>query len=234
MYSRIIPNGFNLFRSGSITKISKNHIPLPFQRSVEGFCRKHVHGVDPLFSSSIPLGVQDLILLMFAKPMNMNIECKGTKKQFLVCPVMDHFLEDLNSKIAFSLGFADSVGTLVQRVALKKGTKMDEKKWRFLEWNEHDVFDWTPSYSLKAMEDKIFVDAAKLFRTLPASSKPLIWNHSVKIRRNNKKQVANKTTNTDHIRNLLCDSIIVYIKVCEWVTVCRHVTCFCVVECWVE
>ena len=53
--------------------------------------------VDSLFPRDVPLDVQDLVLLMYAKPMNMNIEFEEQKTNILVCPIRGDWehLQDL-------------------------------------------------------------------------------------------------------------------------------------------
>ena len=86
------------------------------------------------------------------------------------------------------------------------------------ETNDSDVEDnlnSTPqSFNLDTMGDSLFEDLARFLRTLPPKSKQHIWEHGVKIKLpDGKKQVCDQTRDKDQINRLLCDCVIVYVKV---------------------
>ena len=96
-----------------------------------------------------------------------------------------------------------------------------EKKSKMGETNESDPEDDNPtinptpqSFNLENMGVSLFEDLARFLRTLPPKSKQHIWEHGVKIKlQDGKKQVCNSTQDKDQINRLLCDCVIVYVKV---------------------
>ena len=101
------------------------------------------------------------------------------------------------------------------------------KKKRQGETNESDQEDNdnnptinpTPqSFNLENMGDSLFEDLARFLRTLPPKSKQHIWEHGVKNKTpDGKKVVCDSTQNKDQINRLLCDCVIVYVKVYKYI-----------------
>lgn len=72
-----------------------------------------------------------------------------------------------------------------------------------------------PGVEMVSIDSTFLQDLARFIRTLPAKSKQHIWSHAVKIKGKDgkKKKVLDSTSNQDQINQLLCDNVIVYVKV---------------------
>ena len=67
---------------------------------------------------------------------------------------------------------------------------------------------------VEGLDSTFFQDLARFIRSLPPKSKQHIWNHAMKIRTSEgKKIITDKTMNKNQINKLLCDNMIVYVKV---------------------
>lgn len=80
---------------------------------------------------------------------------------------------------------------------------------------DNPTMNATPqSFNLETMGDSLFEDLARFLRTLPPKSKQHIWEHGVKIKTpDGKKEVCSSTRDKEQINRLLCDCVIVYVKV---------------------
>lgn len=66
---------------------------------------------------------------------------------------------------------------------------------------------------MKVEHAQFYLDLADFISILPLKSKQHIWGHSVKIRKNGTIQVLDKADEFQYIEKLMCDNIVVYLKV---------------------
>ena len=73
---------------------------------------------------------------------------------------------------------------------------------------EEDGFD------INSINSSFLQDLSFFIRTLPAKSKKHIWEHAVRKRgADGKRRILDSTSNQEQINKLLCDNVIVYVKV---------------------
>ena len=128
--------------SKNLVKITKSDIAIEFRQKVEDFCRNIMVDVHSLFPRDVPLDVQDLVLFMYAKPINMNIEFEERKTNILVCPIRGDW-EHLQDLLRQRLDAPPN--TLSQKTFFKVHTKslsrVYKRKWANFRWDEStDIF----------------------------------------------------------------------------------------------
>ena len=71
--------------------------------------------------------------------------------------------------------------------------------------------------------EKFYLKLSKFVRVLPPKSKAHIWEHSVTVKLGEgKKTVLNQTNNSQQIKSIISDSIIVYCKV-QYLTIIKSI-----------
>eukprot|EP01084_Bolivina_argentea_P100006 179664_1 len=188
--------------------------------TVEGYIRLHT-------VLRIPQQIVDVALFMYAKPNILNVTLKNEFEGYTYtghltfCPIMENITWDsIQMKIRTHHGadnmefypFVSSLNSDDQTVTVNNVMESSLL-------NENEVFEVTmidakddPFVYLHNIGSLLFKDVAFLMSTLPPASMKHIWDHGVHHKIDGKKRILEETADEGHVRRLVCDCVIVFVK----------------------
>ena len=134
------------------SRFGNNFIAHSIRMTVSAYCREGAFGVDSIFGihSEMPIDVLDVILLYYAKPMNLRVRYEEREEAMSVCPVLDSW-NDINRRLAnvfsdgkFNVDPNDCILVWIDIDAQDFGN-ISAQNWCIFRWKEDtDVMTWVP------------------------------------------------------------------------------------------
>eukprot|EP01083_Nonionella_stella_P163592 538927_1 len=171
----------------------------------------------------IPQRIVDVALFMYARPniVNLKFENEMGYRHIMFCPITEQITWDsIQMKIRTHHGEND-----MEFYPFVSSLKSDDQTCTICNvmesslLNEKEVFEVTmidakddPFVYLNNIGSLLFKDVAFLMSTLPPASMKHIWDHGVHHKIDGKKRILEETADEGHVRRLVCDCVIVFVK----------------------